>query len=64
MADYSPLLAGAQNHTVSHPEELTLNFRTVHQGAECCILPGDAKSGDGTMLKNGTMVQEGMVIHF
>ena len=62
MADHSPLLPGAQNHTVSHPEELTLNFRTVHQGAECCVLPEDARSGDGTMLGNGTMVQEGMVI--
>ena len=59
MADYSPPLSGAAQHTVSHPEELTLSFVALHEGAQCCVLPEDARSDNGTMLENGTMVKEG-----
>eukprot|EP00091_Calanus_sinicus_P017944 TRINITY_DN393_c0_g1_i4.p1 TRINITY_DN393_c0_g1~~TRINITY_DN393_c0_g1_i4.p1 ORF type:complete len:134 (+),score=24.57 TRINITY_DN393_c0_g1_i4:392-793(+) len=55
VAPASPLLAGAAAHAVSHPEELTLSFVSVHDGYDCCILPGTARSGE----KNGTMVPEG-----
>jgi len=55
----SPLLPGARSHAVSHPEELTLNFHAVHDGADCCILPGDAVGGDGSNSLNGSMVAEG-----
>ena len=59
VTDYSPLLPGAANHSVTHPEELTLTFVSVQPGFACCVLPGDARSDNGTMLDNGTMVQEG-----
>jgi len=59
VADYSPLLKGAAGHKVSHPEELTLNFWSVHDGADCCILPGSARNADGSSFPNGTMVEEG-----
>ena len=59
MAGYSPLISGAAGHKVSHPEELTLNFWSVHDGADCCILPGNARNADGSSSPNGTMVQEG-----
>ena len=64
IAGSSPLLSGAAHHSVSHPEELTLNFRAVHDGADCCVLPGDARNADGSSVKNGTMVQEGEFICF
>ena len=60
VAGYSPLLPGATAHNVSHPEELTLNFYSVHGGADCCILPGTARSADGSSVANGTMVAEGI----
>ena len=60
IADPSPPLPGAARHTVSHPEELTLNFYSVHAGADCCILPGDARNQDGSSASNGTMVAEGL----
>merc|ERR1712025_1142361 len=47
IAEASPLLAGAVAHNVSHPDELTLVFRSVHDGADCCV------------LDNNTMVEEG-----
>jgi len=47
IAESSPLLAGAVAHNVSHPDELTLVFRSVHAGADCCV------------LDNNTMVEEG-----
>ena len=59
MADYSPLLPGAAQHAVSHPEEVTLSFHALHDGHACCVLPGDAWGGNGTMLGNGSMVKEG-----
>ena len=59
MAGESPLLSGAALHNVSHPEELTLAFRTIHKGADCCVLSADALGDNGTTLVNGTMVQEG-----
>jgi len=43
---------------VSHPEELTLSFKSLFPGSDCCILPGDAEDR-GTVLKNQSMVQEG-----
>ena len=55
VAPASPLLTGAAVHTVSHPEELTLSFVSVHDGYNCCILPDTAASGE----KKGTMVPEG-----
>merc|ERR1712106_347381 len=58
VAGASPLLPGASLHNVSHPEELTLSFKSVFPGFQCCILPADAEVG-GTVLKNQTMVQEG-----
>ena len=62
MAGRSPLLPGASPHQVSHPEELTLNFRVVHAGADCCVLPTDVRNGIGSVVVNGTMVQEGKFI--
>ena len=62
MAGSSPLLSGAIQHSVSHPEELTLAFVALHEGAHCCILPADARSGNGTLVGNGTMVEEGKSI--
>ena len=59
MAPYSPLLPGAVKHEISHPEELTLVFQSVHEGVACCILPGGARSDNGSLLANGTMVMEG-----
>ena len=59
VADPSPLLKGAAQHAVSHPEELTLNFHAVHDGADCCILPGSAMNADGSSYPNGSMVAEG-----
>jgi len=59
VADPSPLLKGAVKHAVSHPEELTLNFHAVHDGADCCVLPGSAMSADGSSYPNGSMVAEG-----
>jgi len=59
VADPSPLLKGAAKHAVSHPEELTLNFHAVHDGADCCVLPGSAMSADGSSYSNGSMVAEG-----
>jgi len=47
VAPPSPLLDGAVQHNVSHPEEVTLVFRSLHTGADCCV------------LDNGTMVAEG-----
>jgi len=47
VAPPSPLLPGGVQHNVSHPEEVTLVFRSLHTGADCCV------------LDNGTMVAEG-----
>ena len=57
----SQLLPGAANHEVSHPEELTLALVSVHDGAECCVLPHDARITNGTVIKNGSMVQGGWI---
>ena len=56
----SPLLPGAAQHPVSHPEQLTLIFRSLHTGDGCCILPINAVGGDGNNVGNGTMVAEGI----
>ena len=45
---------------MSHPNELTLNFKVVHPGVQCCVLPADARNGDGNMVPNGTMVEQGI----
>jgi len=58
IAGPSTLLPGASLHNVSHPEELTLSFKSMFPGSDCCILPADAEDG-GTVLKNQSMVQEG-----
>ena len=57
-AGESELLPGAVGHNISHPEELTLNLVTVHDGSNCCLLSADAEV-EGRTLENGTMVQEG-----
>ena len=62
VASISPLVLGAVQHDVTHPEALTLAFWSLHAGSECCVLPGDARSANGSVLKNGTMVKEGKVI--
>jgi len=58
VAGPSTLLPGASLHNVSHPEELTLSFKSLFPGSDCCILPSDAEEG-GIVLKNQSMVQEG-----
>ena len=55
----SPLLPGAKEHSVSHPEELTLNFVSLQDGADCCILPEKANQADGTEYDKDAMVEEG-----
>jgi len=47
VAGESPLLPGAVLHDVSHPDELTLVFHSLHPGSECCL------------VNNTTMVAEG-----
>ena len=59
IAPDSTPLAGAVQHNISHPEELTLEFRTVHWGSECCILPFAATTSNGSIYTEGTMVAEG-----
>jgi len=59
MAEDSPLLPGASHHNVSHPEELTLVFKSMFPGSHCCILPADAEEEDGNIARNQSMVQEG-----
>ena len=59
VAGSSPLLKGAVPHSVSHPEELTLNFRVLHKGSDCCLLTGNATSTDGSSVDAGSMVNEG-----
>ena len=59
VAGSSPLLPGAAQHPVSHPEELTLTFISLHSGDACCLLPGVVVGENGTILGNGTMVPEG-----
>jgi len=59
IAGDSPLLPGAKKHHVSHPEELTLNFLSLHEGADCCILPEKAMGADGTQYDKDAMVEEG-----
>ena len=58
VAGPSTLLPGASLHNVTHPEELTLSFKSLFPGSDCCILPADAEDG-GTVFKNQSMVQEG-----
>jgi len=58
VAGASSLVPGASLHNVSHPEELTLSFKSLFPGSDCCILPADAEEG-GSVLKNQSMVQEG-----
>jgi len=55
----SPLLPGATNHTVTHPDELTLSFRSIHDGADCCVLPEKAQTENGTIVNSNSLVQEG-----
>jgi len=59
IAPDSTSLAGAVQHNISHPEELTLEFRTVHWGSECCVLPFTATTSNGSIYTEGTMVAEG-----
>jgi len=58
-AQPSPLISGAVQHAVSHPEELTLNFKNMLPGRECCLLPGAGRSENSSMVASGGMVQEG-----
>ena len=58
VAEESPLLAGAAHHNVSHPEELTLVFRSLFPGSECCLLPVDDQDRNNRVK----MVQEGILI--
>ena len=57
-AGESNLLTGAALHIITHPEELTLELVTVHEGSNCCLLSADAEV-EGSTLMNGIMVQEG-----
>jgi len=59
MAEDSPLLPGASHHNISHPEELTLVFKSMFPGSHCCILPADAQEKDGNIARNQSMVEEG-----
>merc|ERR1712179_260915 len=59
MAEDSPWLSGASHHNISHPEELTLVFKSKFPGSHCCILPADAQEEDGNIARNQSMVQEG-----
>ena len=59
MAEDSPLLPGASHHNISHPEELTLVFKSKFPGSHCCILPADAEEEDGNIARNQSMVEEG-----
>jgi len=59
IAEASPLLAGAVAHAVSHPDELTLVFRSVHDGADCCVLDNStmvAEGWSGEVDLNGTSI--------
>ena len=58
VAEESQLLDGAAHHNVSHPEELTLVFRSLFPGSECCLLPVDEQDRNN----RGEMVQEGILI--
>ena len=60
IADFSPPILGAAQHNISHPEELTLNFVSLHEGADCCVLPENVKRSDGTEFDKNTMVAEGI----
>jgi hypothetical protein len=62
VASFSPLLSGASKHAVTHPEELTLNFRVLYPGSDCCMLPG--KASNGSLMPNATMVKEGVFLNF
>ena len=64
IASFSPLLSGAAEHAVTHPEELTLNFRKLHPGSDCCMLPGNARASNGSLMTNVTMVKEGAFLNF
>ena len=55
IASFSPLLSGAAEHAVTHPEELTLNYRQLHPGSDCCMIPGNV-----SLMPNVTMVKEGV----
>ena len=46
-ADESPLVPGAVQHKVSHPEEVTLVFRSLHHGSDCCTLQNDTMVAEG-----------------
>ena len=63
VAEASVLLPGAVHHNVSHPEELTLVLVPVHDGSECCVLSQDATSQNGTVINNGTIVEEGLLVY-
>jgi len=60
VAPPSPLLAGAVQHNVSHPEEVTLVFRSLHTGADCCVLDNGtmvAEGWNGKVVHNGSSLQ-------
>ena len=59
VASFSPLLSGAAEHAVTHPEELTLNFRKLHAGSDCCMVPANTRCSNGSLMANVTMVEEG-----
>jgi len=65
IADDSPLVPGAVNHNVSHPEEVTLVFRSLHHGSDCCMLDNDtmvAEGWAGELVHNGSSFK-GMCCH-
>merc|ERR1719489_272955 len=60
VAEDSPLLPGAVQHDVSHPEEVTLVFRSLHAGADCCLLENDTmvpEGWSGELIQNGSSFQ-------
>jgi len=59
IAEDSKLLPGAVQHDVSHPEEVTLVFRSVHPGADCCVLDNTTMVAEGW---SGDLVYEGATI--
>merc|ERR1719309_1766844 len=60
VAEPSALLPGAVQHNVSHPEEVTLVFRSLHAGADCCLLENNTmvpEGWSGELTQNGTSFQ-------
>ena len=64
VAPPSPLLSDATEYDISHPEMLTLSFKSIYPGSECCVLEKEATSSSGQTLSMGSMVEESIVILF